>query len=61
MMDCGAAQQHRLDTLFTQRTLMALSDNPRQFREDPMAALLRQCGRARDGHDDGMNYMSVPF
>lgn len=45
----------------TQWLLGQLSDNPRQFAEQPFAALTAQCRRARDAHSDGLNYLSVPF
>jgi hypothetical protein len=44
-----------------QRTLMNMSERPRQFREPALSALLRQAWRARSGRSDGMNYMTVPF
>jgi hypothetical protein len=43
-------------------TLYGLSDNPDQFRRDPMLALMNQAQRARKGHaDGGINYLTVPF
>jgi hypothetical protein len=51
-MGGDAARQHWLDTMVTQRTLMDLSDNPIQFQEDPLSALMRQAWRAREGYGD---------
>jgi len=46
----------------TQHVLAGMSDNPVQFRQDPMMALLNQAYRARSGQDDGqIPYLSVPF
>ena len=55
------AAQQQMGALAAQHTLISMSDNPGQFREPPMSALLRQAWRARERHDDGMSYLDVPF
>jgi len=44
-----------------QQTMMGMSDQPGQFRPEPMLALMNQAWRARSGQDDGMNYQAIPF
>lgn|GEM_PF-3092279 len=58
-MDYAAAQQHWLDTMATQQALAALSDDPGQFRRDPMSALLRQAWNERFGRSD--DYLNWKF
>jgi hypothetical protein len=53
--------QHWLAAMATQHTLAAMSDQPGQFRQDPLLALINQARRARSRQDDGMNYLTVPF
>jgi hypothetical protein len=53
--------QQQFATLATHHVLDGMSDQPAQFRQDPMTALLNQCHRARRGHDNGIDYMTVPF
>jgi hypothetical protein len=61
-VDYGARQQHWFETMATQHVLAGMSDNPVQFRQDPMMALLNQAYRARSGQDDvQIPYLSVPF
>jgi len=60
-MDYDAAQRHRLNTMLSQSTLAALSDDPGQPHQDPMLALINQAWRAREGHDEGMSYFTVQF
>jgi hypothetical protein len=55
------AAQHQMAAIAAQMTLCGMSDNPGQFRDDPMSALLRQAQRAREGDDDGISYLTVPF
>jgi len=57
----NAAQQHRLNTMLTQRTLNVISDNPRQFVEPPFFGLVQQCWRERSGRDSGLDAMTVLF
>ncbi|BBU23273.1 hypothetical protein [Mycobacterium xenopi] len=58
-MDYGAAQQHWLDTMMAQQTLVALSDNPAQFREPPLVGPFRQAWNERYGH--GGDYLTWKF
>jgi hypothetical protein len=60
-VDSDAAQQHWMETMAAQGTLIGLSDCPGQFREPAMSALFRQAWRERFGHRDGMDYLKVPF
>jgi hypothetical protein len=60
-VDNDAAQQHRFETMAAQRTLMGMSDNPRQFHEPPMSRLFRQAWNECFGHGDGVDYLHCPF
>ena len=56
------AAQHQMGAIAAQMTLCWMSDNPGQFREPPLSALLRQAWNERYGHSGGgINYMTVPF
>jgi hypothetical protein len=62
MEDNEAAQQHWLESIAAQRTLMGISDCAGQFREPAFSGLLRQAWRAYSGQsDDGIQYLTVPF
>jgi hypothetical protein len=57
-----AAQKH-WDAVASQQMMCGLSDNPSQFREEPMSALFRQAERewrAQFG-DEPRDYFSMPF
>jgi hypothetical protein len=60
-MNYGAAQQHWLNAMVSQQTMLALSDYPGEFRGSPESALFRQAWHAREGRSGGMNYLTVPF
>jgi hypothetical protein len=60
-MDYDAAQRQWLDAMLTQQMLLGASGHPGQFQQDPMRALILQCRRAREGQDEGMSYLTVPF
>jgi hypothetical protein len=55
------AAQQQMGAIAAQAALCGLSDNPGQFREDPMSRLFRQAWRERYGYSDGMPYLDVPF
>jgi hypothetical protein len=59
-MENEAAEQQQAAALAAQMTLCGMSDNPGQFRENPMSAIFRQAWRERFGHSDGMD-MTCPF
>jgi hypothetical protein len=56
-----AAAQRQMGAIAAQDALIDISDNPGQFRQGPMMALINQAYRARSGQDDGMSYLTVPF
>ena len=55
------AAQQQMGAIAAQRMMCGLSDNPGQFRRDPMLALMNQAQRARKGHADGLSYFEIPF
>ncbi|MCV7100908.1 MULTISPECIES: hypothetical protein [Mycobacterium] len=61
-MDYDAAQQHWLNTMCTQRTLMRLSNDPHQFRrEPPLVGPFRQAYQAWSGQGEQRDFMTCPF
>lgn len=60
-MDLNEMQQHRYATTATHHALDGMSEQPDQFRRDPMLALLDAAHQARSGQDGGFNAMTVPF
>ena len=57
-MDNDAAQQHLMDSMRAQQTLMDMSDQPHR---DPWRAMMTQAYRARSGQDEGISYLTCPF
>jgi len=49
------------ETWAAQLMLCHLTGSPARLAEPAFSALYRQCWDARYGHDDGMNYDTVPF
>ncbi len=47
------------NTIVAQQTIISLSDDPRQFHQDPMVALLNQAHRAKTGQGD-VGMLTVP-
>ena len=54
-------QQREADSMRTQETLMGMSDQPQQFRQNQFQALLDKCHRAQRGDDEGLSYLTMPF
>jgi hypothetical protein len=57
-VDNDAAQQHLMDSMRAQQTLMDMSDQPHR---DPWRAMMTQAYRARSGQDEGISYLTCPF
>ena len=55
-------EQYIPDALLARRVLMGLSDNPRQFAEQPFTALLRQAApEQRQQSRREIAYLTTPF
>jgi hypothetical protein len=59
-MENEAAQQQQAAGIAAQATMIGMSDNARQLREDQMAKLFAQALRAQSGYIEG-DYMSWKF
>jgi hypothetical protein len=55
-----AAQKH-WDAISSQQMLVGMTDDPDQFREQPLTGIFKHAWRERFGHGGSMDYESVKF